>query len=144
MEGPLLRRGRQRFGFNSLNACATCTKFGYLHCDIKRNNVRIGSNYASRVRLIDLEFCKPYLLAKANHIDYRGRYEVLPSEYSSFSLLCRQTLGRRDDLEPIELCLVFLTEESLPWTASIQRQDGPDSVRRLRKAVARCRNRGLC
>lgn len=92
-------------------------KKGFIHCDIKPENMVIGRGYNLNViYLIDFGLSKRYVDEKGNHIEY-GESNLMrgTARYMSINGHLGINLSRRDDMESLGYVLIYLLKGSLPW-----------------------------
>lgn len=96
---------------------------GYLHCDLKPDNILIGQNkqcidQTMRVRLIDFGISKKFLDDEANHVKNTKQNTLRGSiQFTSLEVLCKQTPSRRDDLKSLVYLILFMLEDN-PFSQS--------------------------
>lgn len=118
---------------------------GYLHGDVKPNNILFGAEQSSKVYLIDFGASKKYIDDAGNHItDASPRASFIFTEYAALSLLFGAVPSRRDDLESLGYCLVFLCNGHLPWSRGATGKKGARLFMYLRHAVSNCSTSTLC
>ena len=99
---------------------------GFIHCDIKPDNFALGldnndnkdnkdNNYT--VYLIDYGLVEPYLNLKTKQHkspkEKKGHKGTM--DYCSMNSHMEMSLSRRDDLESLAYCLIYLWCGKLPW-----------------------------
>ena len=95
---------------------------GFIHCDIKPENFALGldnkDNKNLTVYLIDFGLSEPYINLKTKEHkqlkEKRGRKGTM--DYCSINSHSELSLSRRDDLESLAYCLIFLWSGQLPWS----------------------------
>ena len=95
---------------------------GFIHCDIKPENFALGldnkDNKNLTVYLIDFGLSEPYINLKTKEHkqlkEKRGRKGTM--DYCSINSHLELSLSRRDDLESLAYCLIFLWSGQLPWS----------------------------
>lgn len=117
-----LQQELQRFSVKStamlalqmLSALEELHSFGFLHRDIKPDNLALSPDSAS-VRLIDLGLSSSYL-KNGRHVAYseQNSFQGTPF-FCSLACLKGVRASRRDDLEALGYVLVFLQKGFLPW-----------------------------
>ena len=85
-------------------------KAGYVHCDLKPDNILIGQNEDSNmIYLIDFGLSHCYLDEDGDHLDPPDKICFKGSiSYCSLNLLNKQHPTRRDDLESLVYVVLFL------------------------------------
>lgn len=99
-------------------------KKGFIHCDIKPENMLLGRGYNSNViYLIDFGLSKRFIDENRNHIDY-GENSVIcgTARYMSINCHIGINLSRRDDMESLGYVLIYLLKGSLPWQGLTQKK----------------------
>ena len=97
---------------------------GFIHCDIKPENFALGrddsenSNENNIVYLIDYGLVEPYLnlKTKMHKLAKEKKGHKGTMDYCSMNSHLQLTLSRRDDIESLAYCLIFLWEGKLPWS----------------------------
>ena len=92
---------------------------GFIHCDLKPENFVIYlDNNNIIVDLIDFGLAEPYINLKSKeHIkDKEKKGHKGNMDYCSINSHLQLTLSRRDDIESLAYCLIFLWEGKLPWS----------------------------
>ena len=92
---------------------------GFLHCDLKPENFVINlDNNNIIVYLIDFGLAEPYINLKSKeHIkDKEKKGHKGTMDYCSMNSHLELSLSRRDDIESLAYCLIFLWEGKLPWS----------------------------
>eukprot|EP00347_Sterkiella_histriomuscorum_P003505 403364043 len=99
---------------------------GYIHLDIKPDNIVIQSNdltscESSLLNLLDFSVSKKYIDDKGFHLE---NFEIDEFNgnitYASLYQMQKQGPSRRDDLVSILYLLIYLKEGSLPWTKNFK------------------------
>lgn len=106
-------------------------KKGFIHCDIKPENMLLGRGYNSNViYLIDFGLSKRYIDEKGNHIDY-GESNIVcgTARYMSINGHLGINLSRRDDMESLGYVLIYLLKGSLPWQGLASKKT-PSKIKR--------------
>ena len=89
---------------------------GYIHRDIKPQNVCARFKGSSPLALIDYGVSKLYKNANNQHIDARERAAAIGSPlYSSPNVSDHQELSRRDDLYSLAYSVLDVCGVNLPW-----------------------------
>ena len=94
---------------------------GYVHCDIKPDNIMIGDfknefSEMNQLYLIDFGIASRYLDERGNHVELRDneafRGNVVFSSKNAFD---RLTLSRRDDVISMIYVLNYLIDTRMAW-----------------------------
>jgi serine/threonine protein kinase len=96
---------------------------GFIHCDIKPENFALGrddnenSNENNIVYLIDYGLVEPYLnlKTKMHKLPKEKKGHKGTMDYCSINSHMEMSLSRRDDLESLAYCLIYLWCGKLPW-----------------------------
>jgi serine/threonine protein kinase len=94
---------------------------GYIHLDLKPDNVLIGSgdlqNHRSRmIYLIDFGISRKYREPDGTHVPFRVDVPFTGNlVFSSVNSFLSYELSRRDDLESLLYLLTYLGIGNLPW-----------------------------
>jgi serine/threonine protein kinase len=94
----------------------TVHKKGLIHRDIKPDNFMFGINTKHEtLHLIDFGFCKPYLIPSSQaHIPFRNNRTPLGTTlFMSLHVIQGVEPSRRDDLESVFYCMLFLYNPDL-------------------------------
>ena len=106
--------------------------YGFIHCDIKPDNFVFNLEQENNkenmennekenfvIYLIDFGLAEPYINLKTKihkkmkeHQGYKGTID-----FCSTNSLMGLTLSRRDDLESLAYCLIYLYSGKLPWSS---------------------------
>ena len=125
----LIRRNKQHFctktvvsiGIALLDLIERMHDKGYIHCDVKPDNIMIGDyknelNEMNQLYLIDFGISMPYQDEQGNHnqlevdVPFKGN-----AIFSSKNAFARITLSRRDDIISLVYLLVYLVDTELTW-----------------------------
>lgn len=95
---------------------------GFIHCDIKPENFALNlvnnDNKNITVYLIDFGLVEPYINLKTKEHkqlkETKGHKGTM--DYCSMNNYMKLSLSRRDDLESLVYCLIYLWCGKLPWT----------------------------
>jgi casein kinase 1 len=96
---------------------------GFIHCDIKPENFALNldnnENKDTIVYLIDFGLAEPYINLKTKEHrqqkEKKGRKGTM--DYCSINSHSELSLSRRDDLESLAYCLIYLWYGKLPWSS---------------------------
>ena len=96
---------------------------GFVHCDIKPENFALSFNKDNNdftVYLIDFGLVEPYINLKTK--EHRKKKEKKGHKgtmnFCSMNSHMELSLSRRDDLESLAYCLIYLWAGKLPWANS--------------------------
>ena len=94
---------------------------GFIHCDIKPENFAFNLDKDSKdftIYLIDFGFVEPYINLKTK--EHRQLKEKKGQKgtkiFCSMNSHMELSLSRRDDLESLAYCLIYLWAGKLPWS----------------------------
>lgn len=128
----LLKRNKKHFslkcvvsiGISLLGLLEKLHGFGYIHCDIKPDNIMIG-NYKedmknmNQIYLIDFGISSKYMDDDGNHIkleeDVKFKGNIV---FSSKNAFIGKTLSRRDDIISLMYLMIYLIDSKLRWLDS--------------------------
>ena len=107
---------------------------GFIHCDIKPENfaLSLGNNNNKDiiVYLIDFGLVEPYINLKTKEHkklkEKEGHKGTM--DFCSMNSHMELTLSRRDDLESLAYCLLFLWLGKLPWSKSNSKGYNNDDI----------------
>ncbi|KAN0093304.1 Protein kinase-like domain containing protein [Tylopilus felleus] len=111
----------------------------YIHCDIKPQNVLIGTNTSNyTVFLIDfgIAFQYRHSATRAHVPCQQGCHFVGTPSFTSINHHLGIQSTRRDDLESLAYTLIYLLQGSLPWFSSIHPDLSNDSILKLKQDTA--------
>ncbi|KAG8949192.1 hypothetical protein FRC04_008990 [Tulasnella sp. 424] len=117
-EGKLPVAHVLNFGICALRRLEELHGRGWVHRDIKPDNFITGD--ASRSKdwfLIDFGFCKRYIDPQTSrHIPQRnGKGSLGTPRYCGLNVHRGREPSRRDDLEALAYCMIYLAKGRLPW-----------------------------
>lgn len=117
-EGKLPIAQVLNFGICALRRLEEIHGKGWVHRDIKPDNFITGD--ASRSKdwfLIDFGFCKRYIDPQTSrHIPQRnGKGSLGTPRYCGLNVHRGREPSRRDDLEALAYCMIYLAKGRLPW-----------------------------
>lgn len=101
------------FGIQLIEILKRFHSLGFIHCDIKNNNILFKRN-SFRALLIDFGCSRRYRSLQGNYV--RSNRPGIITPYSSLAVSLGQEPGRKDDLESLGYCLVFMFKHNLPWS----------------------------
>ena len=101
-----------QIGVQLLESVENLHSTGYLHLDIKLDNILI--NRENKVVLIDFGQARKYLLPDGSHCPDTGIEEGGNVHFASLNAFKKQTLSRRDDVIQVIYSLMCLYNEFLP------------------------------
>lgn len=106
---------------------------GFVHNDIKTDNILIGSRDPSRIVLIDYGLCTPYLNANGDHIA-EGRMGLFNGNlmFSSHNSCKGLKTSRRDDMISLVNMMVYLLDNDLPWYDKLTKNFNSQKVLKIR------------
>lgn len=110
---------------------------GYLHCDIKPNNIIVGDYNkpnSGKVYLIDFGCADKFLSSRGEHVSRRSKMQIIPNgPFASFRAHERKQQSRRDDLESLAYLMVACYKGELPWKGG---SDDEDQMRAKKERVS--------
>jgi serine/threonine protein kinase len=93
---------------------------GYVHNDLKLENVLVGHSDSNTIYLIDFGLCQRYLIeGTKEHIEkkYLGVFSG-NMQFASINSCKGYTKSRRDDIEStLYVLFYFLNQNKLPWSS---------------------------
>ena len=104
--------------------------YGFIHCDIKPDNFVLGLKQEKNMKdidknnftlyLIDYGLAEPYmnLKTKVHKKPKENQGHKGTIDFCSINSHMGLSLSRRDDLESLAYCLIYLYLGKLPWTSS--------------------------
>jgi serine/threonine protein kinase len=105
-----------RIGVRALVILEQFHNHGFVHRDIKPDNLLLGFNDDSRLYLIDFGLSKYVRDSDGKHIPPNNRKRLTGTpRYASISNHKGRDQGRKDDLESLGFVLLYLLKGSLPW-----------------------------
>ena len=109
-----------------------------IHRDIKPGNIAVGREEKSKyIYLLDFGLSKKYRSSKTkNHFPFIKNHKIVGNaRYSSINALDGCSLSRRDDLESLGYCLIYLIFGRLPWQGCISRnkEDKYYKIKQIKK-----------
>lgn len=103
-------------GIQAISCLERLHAIGYVHCDVKPDNMLVGLNDPSRLYLVDFGLARKFVDDSANHLpeqSYEGLIGTLP--YVSLTAHRGTYPSRRCDLESLAYSLIELLHGTLPW-----------------------------
>ena len=127
----------------AINALEELHSHGYLHNDIKADNLVTSRNHTdNRLYLIDFGLSSPYKI-NGTHVIYCENTNFKGSAFfSSMNNLRGIRSSRRDDLEALGYVLVYLVKGKLPWFDC--KKDGKTSLDTIKVRRLSCSVEKLC
>ena len=118
---------------------------GFIHCDIKPENfVFDKDNNSSTIYLIDYGLAEPYINFKSRehkkYSDKSGHKGTL--YYCSLNSHSGVSLSRRDDLESLAYCLIYLWCGKLPWIKGISHETYSEQIMNSKMELCSAENEG--
>ena len=103
-----------RVGIEALTCLESLHASGWLHRDIKPDNLMLDDKY--RVKLLDFGLAKRYMNSSGRHRPYSQKRSLTGTpRYASINNHLGIEQSRRDDLESLGYVLVYMMRGSLPW-----------------------------
>ncbi len=102
---------------------------GFIHQDIKPENILIGTNditlpESGDLHLIDFGFIKKFRFENGEHKPQKKQYTFKGNvQYSSKFAFQKMVLGRRDDLISLMYVLCYFLSGTLPWQGNEDEED---------------------
>lgn len=106
-------------GFQVLVTVEAIHQAGFVHCDIKPDNILMGNQRRSETEhVIDFSHSRRFLDPQGNHVLKERREHGSMAgtiRFSSRNSHFQNNLSRRDDIESIGYLIVYLISSTLPW-----------------------------
>mmetsp|Transcript_38949 Transcript_38949/g.37281 ORF Transcript_38949/g.37281 Transcript_38949/m.37281 type:complete len:174 (-) Transcript_38949:32-553(-) len=117
-------------GIQMLERLEAIHKLGFIHQDIKPDNILVGSNsrqdsQSNLLYLVDYGLSESYLTYKKIHrkkdktSSFKGNLL-----FGSPNMFKKKVLSRRDDLISLVYMMLFLLDGKLPWSSLPQKVEG--------------------
>ena len=101
---------------NSLIIMKDLHENGFIHRDIKPDNILFEERNSNQVKLIDFGLSKKYLDKNNNHVEYKDGKKIIGTiKYCSINLHNGCEASRRDDIESLIYTFIKVYSEILPW-----------------------------
>ena len=100
-------------GLQMLQALEKVHQIGFIHNDIKLENIILDNVDSTRLKLIDFGVSRPYLNENGEHIDFGPCSFSGNVIFSSPNSMQEVTLSRRDDLISLTYLMLYLTEGNM-------------------------------
>lgn len=121
-------------GIQTLKRLQILHEAGFLHRDVKPDNMLVGYEDRGRIYLVDFGLAKKYR-QKGLHIPFRtGKGAFLgTTHFASVRAHDREELDRRDDLMSLGYSLVYLFYGKLPWQGVVwqTREGNREKIERI-------------
>lgn len=120
---------------NVLKIIAHVHRAGYVHRDIKPDNLMLGIPPDTQIYLVDFGLGKRYLTRSGEHIPYSDQKpsEVGTPRFCATYTHERVETSRRDDLQSIIFLLLALYFDKLPWQSTKKRVIGHRRVLEMKR-----------
>ena len=108
-------------GIHLLNLLERLHSIGYIHCDIKPDNIMIGDhqqnpNEINKLYLVDFSFSQKYIDENGNHFPLKTGLPFKGNViFSSKNVFKQVSLSRRDDIISLMYLLIFFVNSNLKW-----------------------------
>ncbi|KRX01464.1 Protein kinase-like domain [Pseudocohnilembus persalinus] len=112
-----------QIGIQCLERLECLHDIGYIHRDIKPDNLMIGNDQFSQniIHLIDFGISKSYLDKNGNHVPFSKHKQFSGTKrYSSIAADAGQEQGRKDDLESLGYTIIELVSGKLPCQINLK------------------------
>lgn len=125
-----------QFGMQALTRIETLHGLGYVHSDIKPENLMTGNNDPDRLYMIDFGLARKFRDERGNHIpkgkaeSFRGT-SVFASPYVNFGW----EHTRRDDLISLGYTVIYLFRRDLPWFNVRESEEEEDNMEVLHPEI---------
>ncbi|CAG2117799.1 unnamed protein product [Medioppia subpectinata] len=125
---------------------------GFIHGSLRPENFVIESETKWTLRLIGLSDAKEFITKRLDgtveHIEDTSNYRFLPYGDPNFHSIGYHSgfcPSRRDDMESLGYCMIFMAKGSLPWmSASDKNLSSPKTIRKIGKRMKETPLADLC
>ena len=101
---------------NSLTIIKDLHEKGFIHRDIKPDNILFEERNSNQVKLIDFGLSKKFLDKNNNHLEYKDGKKIIGTiKYCSINLHNGIEPSRRDDIESLIYTFIKVYSGILPW-----------------------------
>jgi serine/threonine protein kinase len=101
---------------NALKILEELHENGFIHRDIKPDNILFEERNSNQVKLIDFGLSKKYLDKNNNHVEYKDGKKIIGTiKYCSINLHNGCEPSRRDDIESLIYTFIKVYSGTLPW-----------------------------
>jgi len=101
---------------NTLKILQDLHENGFIHRDIKPDNILFEERNSIQVKLIDFGLSKKYLDKNNNHVEYKDGKKIIGTiKYCSINLHNGCEPSRRDDIESLIYTFIKVYSGQLPW-----------------------------
>ena len=111
----------------------TLHSLGFVHNDLKPQNIVVGHHDSSTISLIDFGLSSRYLAANGDHIKKENLGSFSGNAMFASLNSCRGgNKSRRDDIESAFYVLLYLiNQQTLPWSRETPRRREQDLKQRI-------------
>ena len=107
---------------------------GYVHNDLKLENILIGNHDPETIYLIDFGLSKSYIDKKGNHKEKKFTSKFSGNFMFASLNSCRgNNKSRRDDIQSLMYIMVYLLKDKLPWSKFNTKYEGQPFETLLKK-----------
>lgn len=117
---------------------------GYIHRDIKPDNLVVGYDDQKKLYCIDFGLAKRYIRKNGDHVSFlQNRKFCGTARYASIAAHSNVEQGRKDDMESIAYILIYLYKGKLPWQG-IKHKDKKERYRLIGEKKEKTNEDELC